>query len=220
MTPSADSRTERKRQTILAAGQELFLSQGFQGTSVDQIAARAQVSKQTVYKQFGDKQQLLFTIVSAVLDRIAGPVIERIAALAHTKDLESDLVELAVDYLHAVLAEPVVQLRRLVIAEANRLPELADVYYQRAPARTLSVLADTFGHLNERGLLDVPVKGSAAEHFAFLVVGKPLDHALFYGGSHTLARIEPRDHARAAARVFLAAYRAGNVDCGRSNRTR
>jgi TetR/AcrR family transcriptional repressor of mexJK operon len=199
-------RSERKRQTILNAGQALFLSQGFRGTSVDQIAARARVSKQTVYKQFGDKQQLLFAIVTAVLDSISAPVIERITELAHTTQLESDLVDLAADYLHAVLAEPVVQLRRLVIAEANRLPDLADIYYQRAPTRTIAALADTFGQLSERGLLNITERQAAAEQFAFLVVGKPLDRALFYGGPQTLAGIEPMDHARAAARVFLAAY--------------
>jgi TetR/AcrR family transcriptional regulator, mexJK operon transcriptional repressor len=207
LVTAATNRSEHKRQLILDAGQALFLSQGFQGTSVDQIAARAQVSKQTVYKQFGDKRQLLFAIVSAVLDSIATPVIERIIELAHTTELESDLVQLAVDYLHAVLAEPVVQLRRLVIAEANRLPDLADIYYQRAPARTLAALADAFRQLGERGLLNITERTAAAEQFAFLVVGKPLDHALFYGGSQTLAGIEPLDHARAAVRVFLAAYR-------------
>jgi TetR/AcrR family transcriptional repressor of mexJK operon len=201
------TRSERKRQTILVAGQQLFLDQGYRGTTVDQIAARARVSKQTVYKQFGDKQKLLFAIVTVILDSIAAPVIDRIIALADTTNLESDLAELAVHYLRAVLAEPVVQLRRLVIAEASRFPELADRYYQQAPVRTLSALADTLGRLDDRGLLNISDKHTAAEHFAFLVVGRPIDEALFYGGSQTLARIEPRDRARAAARVFLAAYR-------------
>src|SRR6202008_3134543 len=59
------TRSERKRGTILDAGRELFLTGGYQGTSVDQIAARAAVSKQTVCKHFGDKQRLPLAIVSA-----------------------------------------------------------------------------------------------------------------------------------------------------------
>jgi TetR/AcrR family transcriptional repressor of mexJK operon len=201
------TRSERKRQSILDAGQSLFLRQGYRGTSVDEIAARAQVSKQTVYKHFGDKQDLLFAIVSAALQSAAEPVMERITALPHTTELEHDLIELAVDYLHTVLAEPVVQLRRLVITEAHRLPDLAEMYYQQAPARTLTALADAFGQLHRRGVLRIPEPGVAAEHFAFLIVGSPIDRALFYGGGRTLQNIDPVKNAIAGTRVFLAAYR-------------
>ena len=204
---AAPNRSERKRRAILAAGQQLFLSQGFQGTTVDQIAALAQVSKQTVYKQFGDKEDLLFAIVSAALENAAAPVIERIVALANTTDLEGDLIELAVEYLHTVLAEPVTRLRRLVIAEAHRLPRLADLYYQRAPASTLEALTRTFGRLHDRGLLRVSETSLAADHFAFLVVGKPIDQALFFGGARARAAIDPVHYARNAVDVFLAAYR-------------
>ena len=61
-------RSARKRQTILSAGRDLFLSNGYQGTSVDQIAASAEVSKQTVYKHFGDKHELLLAIVNHALE--------------------------------------------------------------------------------------------------------------------------------------------------------
>src|SRR5262245_29992357 len=130
-------RSARKRTTILSAGQSLFLANGYQGTSVDQIAASAEVSKQTVYKHFGDKQELLLAIVNETLDSTVTPVLDRIAQLADTEDLEADLTTLAGEYLRAVLAEPVVQLRRLVVGEANRVPALAQLYYERAPARAL-----------------------------------------------------------------------------------
>src|SRR6478735_5681066 len=96
----------RKRQTILSAGRGLFLSNGYQGTSVDQIAASAEVSKQTVYKHFGDKQELLLAIVKDALNSTVTPFLDRIARLADTNDLEADLNALAGEYLRAVLAEP------------------------------------------------------------------------------------------------------------------
>src|ERR1700694_1560878 len=164
MTEPALGRSARKSPTILSAGRELFLSNGYQGTSVDQIAASAEVSKQTVYKHFGDKQELLFAIVTDALDTTVGVIRERIAALAHTTDLETDLTALADDYLRAVLQEPVVQLRRLVVGEANRLPALAKLYYDHAPARTLAAFADCFGRLHERGHLHAPEAALAAEH--------------------------------------------------------
>jgi TetR/AcrR family transcriptional repressor of mexJK operon len=200
-------RSARKRQTILSAGRDLFLSNGYQGTSVDQIAASAEVSKQTVYKHFGDKHELLLAIVTNALESTVTPFLERIRALADTADLESDLTALAADYLRAVLQEPVVQLRRLVIGEANRVPELAKLYYDQAPARTLAAFAGCFSVLHDRGLLRVPEPADAAEHFAFLVVGRCIDQALFCGGPDVLASVDVGSHVRAGVRVFLAAYR-------------
>jgi TetR/AcrR family transcriptional repressor of mexJK operon len=161
-----------------------------------------------VYKHFGDKRGLLFAIVTHALDTAAAPFHERITALSQTTDLEADLLGLAGDYLRAVLAEPVVQLRRLVIGEASRLPELAQLYYEHAPARTLATLADCFRRLHDRDLLYTPESSLAAEHFAVLMVGKPIDEALFYGGPEVLAHIDPQRYVRAGVEVFLAGYRA------------
>ncbi|HJT91827.1 MAG TPA: TetR/AcrR family transcriptional regulator, partial [Mycobacterium sp.] len=108
MTERVLGRSAWKRQTILSAGRELFLSNGYQGTSVDQIAASAEVSKQTVYKHFGDKHELLLAIVDNALESSVTPFLERIARMADTNDLETDLTALAGDYLGAVLQEPVV----------------------------------------------------------------------------------------------------------------
>jgi TetR/AcrR family transcriptional repressor of mexJK operon len=200
-------RSARKRLTILSAGRALFLTNGYQGTSVDQIAASAEVSKQTVYKHFGDKHELLLAIVDNALERTVAPFLQRIRSLADTSDLEADLTALAADYLRAVLQEPVVQLRRLVIGEANRLPELAQLYYDQAPARTLAAFADCFSALHDRGLLHVPEPAVAAEHFAFLVVGRCIDQALFYGGPQVLAGIDVDGYIRSGVGVFLAGYR-------------
>ncbi|WP_102145453.1 TetR/AcrR family transcriptional regulator [Mycobacterium hubeiense] len=207
MPGETPGRSALKRQTILSAGRDLFLSNGYQGTSVDAIAAAAEVSKQTVYKHFGDKQELLLAIVDATVDGTVTPFLDRVAKLADTTDLGSDLKALAGDYLRAVLQEPVVQLRRLIVGEANRMPELARLYYDQAPARMLDAFAACFSRLHERGLLDVPEPSTAAEHFAFLVVGRCIDQALFCGGPQVSADIDVDRHVSAAVRVFLAAYR-------------
>jgi TetR/AcrR family transcriptional repressor of mexJK operon len=199
-------RSARKRLTILSAGHDLFLSNGYQGTSVDQIAASAEVSKQTVYKHFGDKQELLLAIVNNALESTVAPFLERIGALADSTDLEADLTALAADYLRAVLQEPVVQLRRLVVGEANRVPELAQLYYDRAPGRTLAAFAECFSALHDRRLLHAPESAIAAEHFAFLIVGRSIDQALFYGGPQVLAGIDVAGYVRAGVQIFLAAY--------------
>lgn len=200
-------RSARKRATILSAGQALFLANGYQGTSVDQVAASAQVSKQTVYKHFGDKHELLLAIVDEALSSTVTPFLGRIAQLADTDNLEADLTALAGEYLRAVVAEPVVQLRRLVVGEANRVPELAQLYYDQAPARVLAAFADCIGRLHDRGLLSAPEPAVAAEHFAFLVVGRCIDQALFCGGPQVLEGMDVDRHVRAGVALFLAGYR-------------
>ena len=167
----------------------------------------AAVSKQTVYKHFGEKRELLFAIVTDALDSAAGSIRDRIAALPESADMEADLAALAGDYLRAVLQEPVVQLRRLVIGEANRLPELARLYYEHAPLRTLAALTEAFGRLHDRGVLNAPEPSLAAEHFAFLIVGRPIDQALFDGAPNVLADFDVDAYARAGVEIFLAAYR-------------
>lgn len=200
-------RSAIKRQTILSAGQQLFLSNGYRGTSMDQVAATAAVSKQTVYKHFGEKRELLFAIVTDALDTAAGSIRDRIAALPDSADIEADLADFAGAYLRAVLQDSVVQLRRLVIGEANRLPELARLYYEHAPLRTLTALTHAFTRLNDRGVLNTPEPSLAAEHFAFLIVGRPIDQALFDGAPDVLANFDVGAYARSGVDVFLAAYR-------------
>ena len=98
----AGDRSARKRQAITEAATALFLERGYLGTSVDQIAARAAVSKPTVYRFFADKEQLLNEIVLGSLDRRGNPFRAELAALAQTHDLSADLRNLARDYIKIV----------------------------------------------------------------------------------------------------------------------
>lgn len=192
---------------IREAATTLFLRSGYLGTSMDEIAALAGVSKQTVYTHFADKERLFTDLVLATTER-AGEFLQLLDdVLPGTEDLETDLRHVARRYLAMVLRPELLQLRRLVIGEAGRFPELARTYYERAPERTLARLASCFQVLAERGLLRVDDPALAAAHFAFLVLGAPLDQALFCGvEDRPPADLERQ--ANQAVRVFLAAYRA------------
>ena len=201
-----------KRAAIVRAATELFLRQGYQATRTEQIAAAAAVSKQTVYNQFGDKQTLFRDIVLGVTATAEAFVAELPGALAsidQPADLEPALRSLARRYLAAVMTPRVLALRRLVISEALRLPELAAAYYERAPARILSALAEQFGRLAERGLLTVANPTRAAQDFAFLLLGRPLDEGMFHTREQAPSASDVAEIADHAVDVFLAAYRAG-----------
>ena len=65
------SRSEQKRHTVLESAEELFLTRGFNGTSMDEVAVHAGVSKQTVYNQFANKASLFVEIVRSMTAQAA-----------------------------------------------------------------------------------------------------------------------------------------------------
>jgi TetR/AcrR family transcriptional repressor of mexJK operon len=204
---ATEGRSAQKRLAIMQAARQLFLRQGYTGTSMDEVAALAAVSKQTVYKQFADKESLLVAIVMDTVGGIVEPFRAEIRVLEGTDDLAGDLRVLARNYIAAVMQPTALDLRRLVIAEAHRVPALARTYYERAPERTIVALAGCFERLHARGLLRAPDPVTAAGHFAFLVLGRTLDRALFCG-AESVGAAELTRQADAGVEAFLDAYGA------------
>jgi TetR/AcrR family transcriptional regulator, mexJK operon transcriptional repressor len=213
-------RSARKRQAIMEAATALFLRDGYRETSMDQIAADAAVSKQTVYKQFADKEQLFRDIVLGVTANSAAIIAGLNSVLAGTsvtspEQLQAALTELARRYLDGVLQPHVLALRRLIIAEAERFPDLARTYFEQAPARAIEVVAGALADYAGRGLLAPGDPGRAAAYFAYLTLAIPLDRAQFHPGE----RPSPAERDRLAAeavRIFLAAYATPSRGAGGS----
>lgn len=201
----------RKRQAITDAATRLFLEQGFRGTSMDQIAAAANVSKQTVYKQFTDKQQLLHDIVVGITRR-AGEIASTMQSMFdEIDDLEAGLGALARRYASAVLHPEVVRLRRLVVSEAVRSPDLAQAYYEQAPKLGLEAVAQGLGRLAERELLRTEDVSAAANHFAYLVLGPLIDRAMFLP-EKAIGEAEINYWADAGVAAFIRAYGPATSD--------
>jgi TetR/AcrR family transcriptional repressor of mexJK operon len=198
-------RSAHKQRAITDAATTLFLQRGYMGTSVDQIAALAAVSKPTVYRFFADKEHLLTEIVLGTLDRRGDPFRARLTALADADDLKSELPGLARDYIKVVTQPAGLALRRLVIGASHQLPKLAQAYYERAQEQTLGVLAEVFAQLAQRGLLELDEPLEAASHFAFLVLGRALDQSLFCPGT-PFSDAELERQADSGVAAFLSIY--------------
>jgi TetR/AcrR family transcriptional regulator, mexJK operon transcriptional repressor len=194
---------------IREAATTLFLSNGYLGTSMDEIAARAGVSKQTVYTHFADKERLFTELVLGNTERVDEFVDVMTDVLHDTDDLDEDLRELARRYVSYVIQPRVLQLRRLVIGEASRFPEVARTYQERVPERTIAALARMLERLAGRGLLTLEDPRLAAEHFVALILWIPLDRAMFVPDAEMHSPAELERFADAGVRVFLAAYRPG-----------
>ena len=202
----APNRSARKRKAILDAATEVFLKSGYLGANMDEIAALSGVSKQTVYKHFASKEALFIEIVTSMTDNAGDVVRDEVAELDEGGDVAEYLVDCAYRQLKVVLTPRIMQLRRLVIGEVSRFPELARVLYERGPARALATLGAMFERLAARGLLTIEDPALAASHFNWLVMSAPLNQAMLLGDEAIPKPAELRRHAKEGVRVFLAAY--------------
>ena len=206
MEANEQGRSVRKHQAIMEAATRAFMAKGYSGTSMDDIAKQAAVSKQTVYKHFADKEKLFAEMVLATTDRIDG-MVDLVADIPADSDtLAENLTRLARQFLAALTQPQVLQLRRLIIADADAFPQLGATWYEQGFERVLSTLAATFQRLTDRGLLKTDDPLLAANHFSGLLLWIPVNKAMFSGGSrHTDAELDR--YAAAGIRAFLAAYR-------------
>jgi TetR/AcrR family transcriptional repressor of mexJK operon len=201
-----EGRSARKQRAIVGAATTVFLRNGYLGTSMDEIAALAGVSKQTVYKHFADKQSLFSAIVTATVDEVANPNTDEVRKLSDTADIERDLRDFARRQLRAVMEPRLLQLRRLVIGEAHRFPQLGQLFYERGPGRTVEELTGAFERLAARGALELADPRMAAAHFNWLVMSIPLNQAMLLGEDAPATPAQLRRYADAGVRAFLAAY--------------
>jgi AcrR family transcriptional regulator len=200
-------RSERRREAILEAATVAFLNNGYLGASMDEVAALARASKQTVYKYFADKESLFRAIVMGIVSEIADPNADEVRKLKDTDDVERDLRAFARRQLRRVMDPKILQLRRLVIGEAARFPGLGREFYERGPGRTIEALTTLFDELDDRGELDVSDPAIAAAHFNWLVMSIPLNEAMLGGTDEPFSPAELDAYADEGVNVFLAAYR-------------
>ena len=207
-------RTARKRRAILEAARTLFLRGGYAGTSMDDVAALAEVSKQTVYKHFVDKERLFTEIITGDIGETEQLTRSLLDALPQSQDLEHDLRTFARRHIVEVMQPHLVRMRRILIGEADRFPDLASAWYASGPERAHATFARWFETLAERGLLRVPDPLLAAELFNWLILSIPLNRAMFIGRDEQADPDELQRYADEAVRVFLAAYGADDAQEG------
>ncbi len=193
-----------KRAAILAAARELFLAQGFERASMDAVAARAGVSKRTVYDYFGDKRTLFLTVVDQVVQVLSTTIETAIAEhLTEVADIEQALVGLASGVtLSAIGSSDYAELMRLLATESGTLGDLHAEHWSAAEPE--DVLAERFAVLHRQGLLDAPDSRLAADHFVALTLKPPAT-------GHGLAANPETDDRwiTDAVRAFLRAYGPG-----------
>jgi AcrR family transcriptional regulator len=147
-------RARAKQQQILTAAVALFAERGFEGTSTDAISAGAGVSKETLYRYYPSKEQLLVSAMQEIV--LEGTFTDsslRLPAGATRQDLERVLCALASSVLDRVITPDYLALARLVLAESGRRPELAQTFRRLVPEAGASAITAILTEARDRGLL-------------------------------------------------------------------
>lgn len=165
-------KSEQKRAAILQAARELFVLDGYESTSVDAIAARASVSKRTVYDHFGDKERVHAAVVAAIVEQLTTTVRTAIEEeLPPGCDLRAGLLSFARRVASdAFPSSNYVEYRTLTKRGLAR-PRLAGTP-RNAPAE---LLAERFEGFAAGGLIETEHPRRAAEHFIALTFLLALD---------------------------------------------
>ena len=167
---SGGKRLAARRDAFLAAAREVFEEKGYAEATLDEVIARSGGSRQTLYALFGGKQGLFEAIISENCETIfLGLTPEQLASRAPHEVLR----EVGVRYLAIVTSTACLNLNRLVIAEAPRIPELAERFWKLGPGRSRAFLTEFFDRQIERGVLRMQDSSTAADHFLDMLSGTP-----------------------------------------------
>ena len=192
-------RGEARRSALLEAAREVFLEQGYEGASIEEIVRRVGGSKASLYAYFGSKQGLFWEVVGDATEQF---LTELALPTQADAELEKTLNTIGLRFLRGFLDPAGCRMFRTLIAESQRFPELAQRFFERGPQRVRQVLGNYLRLQQEAGRLDCADPEMAASQFLELVKGPP--HArVMLSVEPFPPDFDPAQHVAGAVRLFL-----------------
>ncbi|MHA6494292.1 TetR/AcrR family transcriptional regulator [Pseudomonas borbori] len=205
LPPSGPGRPKdpAKRQAILEAAKTLFLRNGYDGSSMDAIAAEAGVSKLTVYSHFTDKETLFSAAVKA---KCEDQLPELLFELAEGAPIERQLLEIGRGFHTLINSRESVELHRVMVSLAAQDSKLSKMFYDAGPQRVLSEMEHLLKQADKAGKLRIANPHDAADQFFCLIKGGA-NFRLLIGCGKPLEGAEAEHHVRDAVDMFMRAYK-------------
>lgn len=194
-----------KRSQILAGARQVFGEQGYERASVDAIAARAGVSKATVYNHFEDKQALFVAAIVEECEALREGVqacLERPAG-----DVEAALQRLGERVMAIFVSPATAVLFRQAVAESTRFPDIGRMVFERGTAAIQEAVAAHLRRWDEAGVLRIEDPHDAAVAFVALCQGDVGTRSRL-GILALPADVEVRESVRRGVRIFVRAHQA------------
>jgi len=190
---------EETRAVIFDAARHEFAASGYAATSIESVARRAGVSTKTLYRLIPNKAALFEAMITNRIDTFASVV--RVRA-CDGSNIKGALREALVIWGELILDGEVIALQRLILADGEKFPEIAETFYHKAIRRTERTLAAWLQAQHERGLIRIDDAEATAGMLLGMLVYQPQRAVLF-------ARAAPPDReqlerrADAVAELFL-----------------
>ncbi|WP_171126791.1 MULTISPECIES: TetR/AcrR family transcriptional regulator [unclassified Ruegeria] len=195
-------RTGRKFDQVVRGAREVFMADGFEGASVDDIARAAGVSKATLYSYFPDKRLLFMEVAHTECSRMAENVLSMID---DSKPVREVLTVAATQLTTFLVSEFAQQVFRICVAERDRFPELGQAFYEAGPQNGVRHLVEYFRKAVNQGELAIDDLQVAAEQFSELCKVRIWARAAF-GIQNSFSQSEIDEVARQAVDMFMTRY--------------
>ena len=195
-------RRGRKFDQVLEGARAVFLADGFEGASVDEIARVAAVSKATLYSYFPDKRLLFIEVANHECERQSQEAIERIDLTGPPRAVLAQVGRHFLTFLTSTFGQ---QIFRICVAESDRFPEIGRRFYASGPARMRMELMRYFAEAGERGALHIDDRALAADQFGELCKAD-IWPRLMFGISKTVTAAEIDRVVDGAVETFMARY--------------
>jgi AcrR family transcriptional regulator len=196
-------RGQKRREEIAAIAERIFLERGFTETTMQLVAARAGASKETLYRHFGNKEELFAEIVQRRSARITGGQDGELDMNGTPREVLARLGRNLLDFL--TLADSL-SFIRIMVAEAVRAPELGRIFYAQGPAHVHHELARYLRRAARRGELHCSEPELAAKLFLGAIVANYQILGLIAPGFEPFKGKKMRAHVEEAVALFLARY--------------
>ena len=200
--PGAPGRPKdmEKASAILEAGRRLFTTHGFDGASMDQIAAEAGVSKLTVYSHYGDKDTLFAAVVRSYCEQ---NLPDSLFETAPEMPIRERLMQVGRLFFAFISSPEAVAGHRIMCSPRMTDSALAEKFWEAGPQRVQRAFAELLGRRAECGDLAIEDSALAARQFLSLLKGD-LHSRIALGCCNHCA--DPDAHVAASVDFFLRAY--------------
>lgn len=196
------TRKGRKYDDVLSGAREVFLAQGFEGASVDDIARVAGVSKATLYSYFPDKRLMFLEVARAECRRQVLGAEDKIGPNVNLKEALTIAAVTLVEFFTSGFYQ---RMFRVIVAETERFPELGRQFYETGPLMGRNRMVEYLTEAEARGEIQIEDKALAADMFSEMCRAD-LFNQLLFGITDKVSQVQKDRIINGAVAMFLARH--------------
>ncbi len=192
---------QKRRRAMVEAAYSLFMEKGYASVSVDEIIRVSKGSKSSLYKFFGDKEGILKAVIESLADEFLREIHLEFPS---AKTPREALNRVGMVFADLALSDKAINQHRHAVSHAKAFPDLAKLWYESGPKRTMDGFADFLEKETAAGRLRIADPARAAWFFLGMII--------FHDNMRRLVclprskRSELTKMVSEAVEVFLAAY--------------